>query len=131
MKTFDMKLGGHDWEKQNLITLGVKKQYDVYKCKKCGITGRSYYFGMITIKESETNKINKCTDKGRKKKLYNKIKIIQCNAFGKQFERLTPGSIHDIISPPSGETNERGEWVMGNTEPVLLLAGEYEYITED
>ena len=42
MQTFDIHTGGHDWEKQNLTTQGVKKMYDVYKCRKCGITGKSY-----------------------------------------------------------------------------------------
>lgn len=48
-------------------------------------------------------------------------------AVGKQFSNLTPGSEHDIVPPPPGQDNKRGEWVMGVGEPVLLLAGEYVY----
>lgn len=44
MQTFEMGFGGHDWEKQNLTTQGSKnKMHDVYKCKRCGITGKSYH----------------------------------------------------------------------------------------
>ena len=38
MQTFDIHTGGHDWEKQNLTTKGVKKMYDVYKCRTVSYT---------------------------------------------------------------------------------------------
>ena len=53
-----------------------------------------------------------------------KIKIKRCEAFGPQFENLTPGSIHEVIKPPAGSDDSRGWWVMGIGEPVLVLAYE-------
>lgn len=63
MQTFDIHIGGHDWEKQNLATQGGKKMYDVYKCRKCGITGKSYRLGTISIRESDIMKMQKCSSK--------------------------------------------------------------------
>ncbi len=127
MKTVELSMGGHKWEKQNLTTVSKgERSYDLYKCKACGITGKSYQIGYITVCEKETKKMEKC-------KGYNcmsvkrRIKVLNCRAFGPQFENMVPGSVHDIIAPPDGKNNKRGEWVMGIGEPVLLLAGEYMY----
>lgn len=128
MRTFDMTLGGHEFEKQNIVTIGKKRGYDVYKCKKCGITGKSYRLGMIDIKDADVKKMQKCNSLKKGKSLYKKVKIINCKAFGDQFKNIIPGSVHNIVPPPPGESSERGEWVMGVSEPVLLLAGEYMYI---
>lgn len=127
MKTFDINTGCHDWEKQNVITQGVKRAYDVYKCKKCGITGKSYRLGTITIRESYVKKMQKCKPKLK----LNRIMVTNCKAFGTQFENLKPGTKHDIVPPPPGQDNKRGEWVMGVSEPVLLLPGEFIYIEKD
>jgi hypothetical protein len=124
METVDIKTGGHSWEKQNIVTLfKAGKPYDLYKCTKCGLTGKSIQLGKITIRESDLKKVIRCKGIVAKKS----IKITYCNAVGEQFKRLTPGSIHNIMQPPAGEDNKRGEWVMGTTEPVLLLFGEFEY----
>lgn len=53
-----------------------------------------------------------------------KIQIDECGAYGPQFENLTPGSIHEVIEPPAGESDRRGWWVMGVGEPVLVLTRE-------
>lgn len=127
METFDMKYGGHKWEKQNLMTLGKTRAYDIYKCSCCGVQGKSYRLGTITVRQTDIKKMEKCKVK-RLKPTY--IKIICCRAVGRQFSNLTPGSIHEIIAPPEGETNKRGEWVMGVDEPVLVLSDEYEYVKE-
>lgn len=127
MKIFELTFGGHQWEKQNLVTLGKRKSYDLYKCKKCGITGKSYSLGYIEIKESDVKKMQKCMTK-KSRTTAKQIKVVYCRAFGINFQNITPGSIHNIVPPPPGETSERGEWVMGVGEPVLLLAGEYTYI---
>lgn len=127
MQTFEMGFGGHEWEKQNIFTQGKSKMYDVYKCKRCGIIGNSYHLGYIKIKEADVNKMKKCTCS---KTLHKRIKVTQCTAFGPQFHNITLGSIHEIITPPAGQTSERGEWVMGAGEPVLLLAGEYIYLED-
>lgn len=124
MKTVDIKDGGHSWEKQNLTTvIQAGKPCDIYKCAKCGLTGKSIQLGQITIRENDLNKAARCRGIGVKKSL----RIIHCAAVGNQFNALTPGSVHDIIQPPTGENNKRGEWVMGQTEPVMLLFGEFKY----
>ncbi len=43
--------GHHEWEKQNNVTrkYGKKKLYDIYRCKHCGIEGKSYQIGTISI----------------------------------------------------------------------------------
>lgn len=52
------------------------------------------------------------------------IKVYHCNAYGPQFGNLIDGSIHEVIEPPIGSNNDRGWWVMGVGEPVLVLYGE-------
>lgn len=59
-----------------------------------------------------------------------KIKITFCKAFGPEFSELTPGSIHSVVPPPEGQDNKRGEWVMGKTEPVLVLYREFIYLQQ-
>ena len=55
-----------------------------------------------------------------------KIKITQMQAVGKAFANLTPGSEHAVVNPPKGQKNgERGLWVMGVGEPVLVLFHEF------
>ena len=75
MRTFDMTLGGHEFEKQNIVTIGKKRGYDVYKCKKCGITGKSYRFGMIDIKDADVKKMQKCNSLKKGKSLY-KLRLL-------------------------------------------------------
>lgn len=126
MKVFSLSEGGHEWEKKNLVTLGKKRPHDIYECKKCGLTGKSYQLGTIEIREADQHKVKKC--RGIKK--HDFVKVIHCTAVGSEFSCLTPGSVHRIVNPPKGENNERGEWVMGKTEPVLLLSREYVYHEE-
>lgn len=112
---------GHEWEKLNLVTQKDNKGlYDLMKCKNCGIKGKRYRLNTIHIYERYRHMLQ-CPVK------YEQIKIIHTNAFGKQFENLTDGSIHDIIDPPEGYTRERGEWVMGVSEPVLVFYSEFIY----
>lgn len=49
MGVFNLNEGGHRWEKINLVTLEKRDAYDTYKCAQCGLTGKSYYLGTITI----------------------------------------------------------------------------------
>lgn len=126
METVELTYGGHQWEKQNLMTLGKTRAYDLYKCRCCGIEGKSYRLGMITVPEKYKNKLQKCKRKGNR----TKVKVTFCRAVGPEFSKLTPGSIHDIVTPPKGYDNSKGEWVQGLTEPVLLLAGEYVYLED-
>lgn len=60
---------------------------------------------------------NKTTDDGIKR-----IQVGNCNAFGPQFANLKPDSIHELCDPAKGyEQGDRGWWVMGIGEPVLVL----------
>lgn len=122
---FALNENGHVWEKQNLVTLSSKKgAYDLYKCKNCGLTGKSYHLGIIEVSDSHHAKAMRCPKVQRGKV----IKVIRCNAVGEEFKALVPGSSHKVVPAPEGQNNNRGEWVMGKTEPVLLLFGEFEYI---
>lgn len=126
MKVFDLSEGGHEWEKVNLITIGGKRRHDIYKCKRCGLTGKSYILGTIEIPERNIPKMELC--RGIQRGMF--IKVIRCNAVGEEFQGLVSGSIHQVVTPPNGQDNKRGEWVMGKTEPVLVLFGEFEYVNE-
>ena len=116
----------HEWEKQNPVTLRGKTRgcYDVYRCKHCGIEGKSYCLGYIEIPERYGKRIDTCT----RRRLGKFLKVTHCGAFGEQFGNLTDGSVHTIIDAPEGKDNQRGEWVMGIGEPVLLLWNEFQYI---
>ena len=57
-----------------------------------------------------------------------KNQITECKAFGKFFENLTPGSIHEVLTAPEGKRTEGGVWVMGVGEPVFVLDGEYKRV---
>ena len=126
MQVFNLSEGGHEWEKVNLVTISGRRPYDIYKCKRCGLTGKSYILGTIEIPEKSIPKMELCRGLQRD----TSIKIIHCNAHGEEFRGLQPGSIHQIVPPPEGQDNKRGEWVMGKTEPVLVLFGEFAYIKE-
>ena len=126
MQEFNLSEGGHEGEKTNLVTIEGKRPYDIYKCKRCGITGKSYRLGTIEIPERSIPKMGTC----QKLQRYDSIKITRCNACGQEFIGLIPGSVHQTVPPPNGEDNKRGEWVMGKTEPVLVLFGEFQYLKE-
>ena len=128
MKTFDMKEGGHKWEKQNVVTQTDRNGlFDTYKCAKCGACGKSYRMGEITVSDRTAYRIHVCN--GLQRKPY--VKVTRCNAAGNQFSNLTPDTIHQVIVPPKGYDNKRGEWVMGVGEPVLLLFGEFVYVDKE
>lgn len=128
MQIFEMFIGGHNWVKKNLVTMGKKRMYDLYQCSRCGLQGKSYHFGLITIRDCDIAKMKRCLNENIK--TYTRLKVINCTAFGEQFTKLTPGSVHNIIDPPEGCDNSRGEWVQGLSEPVLLLAGEFVYLED-
>ena len=65
MQEFNLSEGGHEWEKTNLVTIEGKRPYDIYKCKRCGITGKSYRLGTIEIPERSILKwehVKSCKD---------------------------------------------------------------------
>ena len=120
---------GHDWEKVNQV--GKKDRrgiYDEFRCKHCGLRGKSYTLGLLEIAERDRKKAAMC--KGARKFAKSYVKVIRCEACGKAFANLTPGSIHKVVPSPDGEKSSRGEWVMGVGEPVLLLFGEFSYTDE-
>lgn len=113
---------GHEWDKLNHVTQKDNKGlYDLMICKNCGIKGKRYRLDTIHVYERYINKL-RCPVE------HKQIKITHLRAFGKQFKNLTDGSIHDIVSPPVGKNRDRGEWVMGVGEPVLVLFGEFVYV---
>lgn len=113
----------HNFEKQNLVTQFDKRgQYDVYKCSACGLSGKARTLTSISISENSRKRASNCP----KAVSSQRVRITKCNAVGKLFGNLTPGSVHDVIPPPSGQDNSRGLWVMGVGEPVKILFGEYE-----
>ena len=57
-----------------------------------------------------------------------KIIIKHCTAFNEEFADLKIGTIHEIIETPKEYSHLNGVWVMGKTEPVRLIPGEYEII---
>ena len=53
--------GHHEWEKQNNVTRKYgKKLYDIYRCKHCGIEGKSYQIGTISIQNKFYKKAPCC-----------------------------------------------------------------------
>lgn len=108
----------HNWERQNNIKKwGSGRVYDEYECILCKLRGLSVRPGYIELQGNIKDPYN-C----RRALLPLTVKITRCNAEGKQFKNLTPGSIHDVVKPPPGKY---GLWVMGVGEPVKLLPGEY------
>jgi len=54
-----------------------------------------------------------------------RIQIKDCHAFGPQFKNLTENSIHELVDPPEDyKQGDRGFWVQGVGEPVLVLHSE-------
>lgn len=100
MDTFNLLEGGHEWEKENLVTIGKKRLHDIYKCRKCGLTGKSYRLGTIEIRESDRYKMTKC--KGVEKAAF--VKVTRCMAVGSEFSGLLYGSIHRIVHPRKEKT---------------------------
>lgn len=119
MNHYPFSHSNHEFEKQNLMTIMSRRGgYDILKCKNCGITARSYQLGIV--KSSASPKCRKAP-----KETIRAIQITRCEGVGKQFANLLPNSIHNVITPPKGYTNgERGYWVMGVGEPVLVLFNE-------
>ncbi len=114
----------HLFEKQNLFTISSgNRSYDVFKCARCGLTGKAYSLTHITITKKGAS--DSCPKADRP----TKIKITHCHAHGKAFENLKPGSVHTVIDAPADQPNNlAGVWVMGVGEPVKVLVDEYEEI---
>jgi hypothetical protein len=109
----------HKFTKTNLVTIfSGKKNYDILKCDNCGLEVKTGILGSVYINPSKMT----C----KKPSHFTKVIVTLCNALGSKFSNLTPNSIHDIVEPPVGYKNfERGVWVMGVGEKVLLLNDEF------
>jgi len=69
-----------------------------------------------------------CRTKEEYKKNGKKIKIENFKGFSPEFVELKEGSIHEVIETPERYVDKElqsGVWVMGVTEPVLVLTSEY------
>lgn len=122
---------GHKFEKVNLITTS---KGDQYICKNCALSGWRRTLAPIIEFAKKNRKIKKCPGASEQESFgYKKIKVIKCQANGKQFENLTPGSIHAIVDPPD-EFKEKYPnsnmtvWVDGFDEPVRLLGYEFDFV---
>lgn len=130
MITLETNKYGHDWHKENLITLWKgKKHYDVLVCSKCGIRGETNSISSVLIKSTYSHtKIFNCTNDLTTKP--NKIRITHCIAYGPVFANLVDGSEHDVIDAPKKHKEDSlGVWVKGvNGVPVKVLNDEFENI---
>lgn len=117
--------GPHKLEKQNLVTIiKGKRAYDILKCSKCGIEGKTHSLTTIGFKGSYSQeKVENCNNAAPAK-----IKVTECAAQGPAFENIKPGTTHAVVDPPEGHDNSRGIWVMGVGEPIKLLHGEYDSV---
>lgn len=134
MKTLRIEASTHKFRKKNLTTLKNSKGnfYDEYECEHCGIIGKSYKLGQIKVSDVYSEK--KILHCNKNAVITKKIKVTQCAVllrggdFAKHFENLIPDSIHDIVPTPEGQNDYHGVWVMGVSEPVVLLHGEYVFV---
>lgn len=126
----NIKESRHDWEKKNLVTINRKgRMFDEMVCRNCGMKGRRYGFESVEVSEAYNPKNVDLCPKAPAVVPPKIVKVTMCQAQGKIFANLTPGSIHELVTPPDGYSHDhRGVWVMGVGEPVKLLKGEYEEV---
>lgn len=123
----NIKTSQHVWEKKNLVTVNRHgKMFDEMVCKNCKMKGRRYGFEYVEVSEKyKFDNVHLCP-KAEPIEIPIKVKVTRCNAYGKVFSNLLPGSEHDVLTPPTGYKNDHeGVWVMGVGEPVKLLPGEF------
>lgn len=123
----DIKESLHEWEKTNLVTKSTRgKSFDEVVCKNCQMKGRRYNLGQVSISETYSkDKVFLCP-KATLREVAKKVRVTFCSAHGKIFGNLTPGSEHEVVTPPGDYKNDHtGVWVMGIGEPVKLLSNEF------
>jgi len=87
--------------------------------------GKIRSFGTIEVSSSYSAKrVNGCDGKTT----IRKIRIRNFRGVNPAFDNLTEGSEHEVIEAPEGKDSDRGFWVQGVGEPVLVLLGEYELV---
>ena len=130
----------HDFRKVNLVTQKESggRMFDMLKCSKCGIKGKRYGVDeVIMVSNSYSDKKIKECDGSLKKELEcgpdeyvgRKIKVGHVTVMNSAFDNLKPGTEHQVIVPPPDKLNgERGIWLQGIGEPVMLLFGEFVFV---
>ncbi len=114
MQQSPIKTSGHEWIKQNLITITRGgDHYDVMVCSHCGMKGKRYGFDTVEVSnEYARSSVMSC--RKAPKISTKKIKVTLCRAQSRAFSNLTPGSVHDVVEPPRGYKNDAsGVWVEG------------------
>lgn len=113
--------GHHEWEKQNNVTRKYgKKLYDIYRCKHCGIEGKSYQIGTISIQNKFYKKAPCCP--GVQQKKPTKLKVLCCTAFSPEFDNIIKGCILDILFSCSMENLNISKSIVSN--PINLRINE-------
>ena len=125
MITINRNSTNHNFEKQNLVTQFDRRgQYDVYKCSRCGLSGKARDLVNVDVGSNNKKRAHNCP----KAEVIQRVRITKCHAVGKLFENLHPGTLHDVVAPPAGYDNSRGVWVMGVGEPVKVFFEEFELV---
>jgi ribosomal protein S26 len=123
----NIKSNGHDWQKQNLVTL--KGGYDKVKCSKCGLEAKRLLETVfITENRKNTELMLNCINSDFS--VPKRIKIIIQPKGNPAFGNLIENSIHEVIDAPSGYTNTKySVWVAGINDIVRLLSNEFEILS--
>ncbi len=125
----EFQVGYHEWEKQNLITQKDRKgSCDFYKCRRCGLKGKSRLLGLIEINSNSIKKAKKCPNRIIKNNVGREIEITYCSAVGDAFSNCTSGSKHKLIEPPKDREDRSEVWIMGVGEPIRLMDEEFKFI---
>ena len=125
----------------------IKGKYHLYKCTRCGITGRRYYDGKFICihKQYGQKKFSKCNMEDNEENVIGKyIKIVGLIHYHRRVESsprpkaeykdktLYVGSIHRILDDSNFNipNNSRGVWVMGKKEPIRIVNFEFEFASK-
>jgi len=127
MFQININSNGHDWQKQNLVTL--KRGYDNVKCSKCGLEAKRLLETVfITQTKKNTELMLNCINADFK--VSKTIKIIIQPKGNPAFANLIENSIHEVINAPDGYTNTKySVWVKGINDNIRLLSNEFEIVS--
>lgn len=120
--SIDLKTTAHKMDKVNLVTISSRQgMYDKLRCKVCGIEGKRYGLSPYVTVVGAYNILleNSCKHPDF---TATEVIITHCTAVGTRFSNLTPGSIHKVLTD---KHSDKGVWVMGVGEPVVLLRSEF------
>lgn len=139
LQSTEKELNYHKFTKQNLMTIVPKRgpSHDIWQCK-CGLESKLFTLGFLDIKFSDIKKFEKDCPKyihdlnNSDYDLGKEIVIVKCDLRNSEAVKLTPNSIHKIVSPPEEYKKKYPNsvdsvWVMGITEEVRLLTREFKF----